>query len=226
MTGLDAIIITVYLLCVGAVFLRAFSSLIQAKVSIQFERASLERQLQAQNLHNWVKINFKLADRYELDELQELELSVENTSSERTIYIDWDSSSAIDPDGRAQRIVRLTPGTTFDVLSSQVFSAIAPGKTLKEKFTVESALKRDPAIGTLKPVGGLVDLSKLKPDPKKKISPSQNTLLTARFSIRLGLRVGTGEARTSQNPFYILNCEFIAKQLPWTANLPWNQKKK
>jgi hypothetical protein len=222
MTGLDWIVIVVYLICVSAVLLRAFSSLLAEKILIQLDQNFLKNQLESQNLENRVGFKFFLEPQYDLDQFRVLEVRVQNQSPNQTLYIDWDYSALIDAQGREQRLVRLPPGMTLDLLPAQVFSVIAPGKTLQEKFTAESALKRAGETGPLKPAQVMVNLDSLKPKPKKQVSPKAK-LPALTFTVQFALRFGMGEHNLGNLPLYLVNCQFMASVLPWVVNIPWNK---
>ncbi|MCT7986591.1 hypothetical protein NG796_25295 [Laspinema sp. A4] len=224
MTGLDWIVIAVYLICVSAVLLRAFSSLLAEKVIIKLDENFLQNQLESQNLESRVRFKFFLAPQYDLDQFRVLEVSVQNQSPSQTLYIDWDYSALIDAQGREQRLIRLPPGMTFDLLPTQVFSVIAPGKTLQEKFTAESALKREGETGLLKPDQVMVNLASLKPNPRKQVSPKAE-LPSLTFTLQFALRFGMGEHNRSNLPLYLVNCQFRASVLPWVVNIPWNKRR-
>ncbi|MBO0347604.1 hypothetical protein J0895_00465 [Phormidium pseudopriestleyi FRX01] len=224
MTGLDWIVIAVYLICVSAVLLRAFSSLLAEKVLIKLDENFLKNQLETQNLENRVRFKFFLAPQYDLDQFRVIEVSVQNQSPNQTLYIDWDYSALIDAQGREQRLVRLPPGMTFDLLPAQVFSVIAPGKTLQEVFTAESALKREGEIGPLKPDRVMLNLASLKPNPRKQVSPKAE-LPCLTFTIQFALRFGMGEHNLGNLPLYLVNCRFQASVLPWVVNIPWNKRR-
>lgn len=224
MTGLDWIVIAVYLICVSAVLLRAFSSLLAEKVIIKIDENLLKNQLASQNLETQVRFKFFLAAQYDLDQFRVLEVSVQNQSPNHTLYIDWDYSALIDAQGREQRLIRLPPGMTFDLLPTQVFSVIAPGKTLQEKFTAESALQRDGETGLLKPDRVMVNLASLKPNPRKQVSPKAE-LPSVTFTLQFALRFGLGEHNRGNLPLYLVNCQFIASVLPWVVNIPWNKRR-
>ena len=224
MTGLDWIVIGVYLICVSAVLLRAFSSLLAEKIIIRLDDNFLKNQLESQKLENRVRFKFFLARQYDLDQFRVLEVSLENQSPNQTLYIDWDYSALIDAQGREQRLVRLPPGMTFDLLPAQVFSVIAPGKTIQELFTAESALKREGEIGPLKPDGVMVNLASLKPNPRKQVSPKAE-LPCLTFTLQFALRFGMGEHNLGNLPLYLVNCRFVASVLPWVVNIPWNKRR-
>ncbi|AFY81010.1 hypothetical protein [Oscillatoria acuminata] len=224
MTGLDWIVIAVYLICVSSVLLRAFSSLLAEKILIKLDENFLKNQLQSQNLENRVQFKFFLAAQYDLDQLRVIEVSVQNQSPNQTLYIDWDYCALIDAQGREQRLVRLPPGMTFDLLPAQVVSVIAPGKTLQETFTAESALKREQETGPLKPDRVMLNLASLKPNPRKQVSPKAE-LPCLNFTLQFALRFGMGEHNLGNLPLYLVNCRFVASVLPWVVNIPWNKRR-
>ncbi|GAB4276013.1 MAG: hypothetical protein Fur0025_00760 [Oscillatoriaceae cyanobacterium] len=185
------------------------ASLWEDEVKIELNRTDLKIQLADNGLESAVGINFKLAEKYQLkDELKNLDVEIKNTSN-RDLYVDWDYSSFVDAAGRSQRLVRLTPGMSFDLLPPQVFSTIAPGKTLKEKLTAESTLKRDQETSLLTGAAPLIEFSKFKSNSKQKSAPSSFT-----FALRLALRHADVQNSFSGNRFHVINCEFTAKKLP------------
>ncbi len=209
MTGIDWIILTFYGGCVAMVVVGMLASLWDPEVKIELNRSDLNAQLADNGLASAVGINFKLAEKYQLkDELKHLDVEIKNTSN-RDLYVDWDYSSFVDAAGRSQRLVRLTPGMSFDLLPPQVFSTIAPGKTLKEKLTAESTLKRDQDTSLLTGAAPLIEFSKFKSTPKQKSSPVSFT-----FALRLALRQVDVQSSFTGNRFHVINCEFTAKKLP------------
>ena len=209
MTGIDWIILTFYGGCVAMVVVGMLASLWEDEVKIELNRTDLKTQLADNGLESAVGINFKLAEKYQLkDELKNLDVEIKNTSN-RDLYVDWDYSSFVDAAGRSQRLVRLTPGMSLDLLPPQVFSTIAPGKTLKEKLTAESTLKRDQQTSVLTGAAPLIEFSKFKSNSKQKSAPSSFT-----FALRLALRHADVQNSFSGNRFHVINCEFTAKKLP------------
>jgi hypothetical protein len=223
MTGLDWIVIAVYLICVSSVLLRVFSSLLAEKIVIKVDENFLKNQLESQKIENRVQFKFFLAPQYDFDQFRIMEVSIQNQTSNQTLYIDWDYCALIDTQGREQRLVRLPPGMTFDLLPAQVFSVIVPGKTLQEKFTAESALSRETEMGPLKPNRVMLNLSPLRPNPRKQVSPKMS-LPCMTFTIQFALRFGRGEHNLTNLPLYLVNCQFVASLLPWVVNIPWNKR--
>lgn len=209
MTGIDWIILTFYGGCVAMVVVGMLASLWAPEVKIELNRSALNAQLAENGLESVVGMNFKLAEKYQLkDDLKHLDVEIKNTSNQ-DLYVDWDYSSFVDASGRSQRLVRLTPGMSFDLLPPQVFSTIAPGKTLKEKLTAESTLKRDKETSVLTGADPLIEFSKFKSNPKQKSTTTSFT-----FALRLALRQVDDQSSFSGNRFHVINCEFTAKKLP------------
>jgi len=212
MNQFDLLILAIYIICVTYVINEAIKSL-DARFTVRFESDDLKQQLQEQNLQDTIGVGFGLASRYtKPDELQRLPIIISNRSSRYSIYVDWDHSSFTDFDGRSRRVIRLMPGLTTDLFQPQVFSAIAPGKTLKEAVTAEDALKRE--SDAVKIGGPLVNLGSLRTAADKK-----------EFSLRLVLRVYDPTGGGGDDRFHALSCKFAVRRLPWTDALPWKHLK-
>jgi hypothetical protein len=212
MNQVDLLILAIYIICVTYVINEAIKSL-DARFTVRFESDDLKQQLQEQNLQDTIGVGFGLASRYtKPDELQRLPIIISNRSSRYSIYVDWDHSSFTDFDGRSRRVIRLMPGLTTDLFQPQVFSAIAPGKTLKEAVTAEDALKRE--SDAVKIGGPLVNLGSLRTAADKK-----------EFSLRLVLRVYDPTGGGGDDRFHALSCKFAVRRLPWTDALPWKHLK-
>ncbi|MBD1860454.1 MULTISPECIES: hypothetical protein [Trichocoleus] len=214
MNQFDLLILAIYIICVTYVINEAIKSL-DARFTVRFEPDDLKQQLQEQNLQDTLGVGFGLAARYtKPDELQKLPIIISNRSSRYSIYVDWDHSSFADFDGRSRRVIRLMPGLTTDLFQPQVFSVIAPGKTLKEAVTAEDTLKRESDAGAVKVGAPLVNLASLKTAMDKK-----------EFSLRLVLRVFDPVGGGGGDRFHVLSCKFTARRLPWTDALPWKHLK-
>jgi hypothetical protein len=221
MTEIDLLILVIYFLWIASVLYQAFSSL-EERVTIHFNREFLEQQLQTYEIGDRIAIKFKLKKSYQLNDLHDLKLEIQNQSDRQTLYLDWDASSLTDIEGRSQRIIRLIPSYSFEILHAQVSSAIAPTETFAEKFTAESALTRDAETQTLQPTRPWFDLVELKKDRKKRkiyedFIEGKKTLT---FAVHLTLR-WVDPAMTLQNsrPYY-LSCHFTINKLPWTVAIP------
>nr|WP_290227200.1 hypothetical protein [Trichocoleus desertorum] len=212
MNQFDLLILAIYIICVTYVINEAIKSL-DARFTVRFESDDLKQQLQDQNLQDTIGVGFGLASRYtKPDELQKLPIIISNRSSRYSIYVDWDHSSFTDFGGRSRRVIRLMPGLTTDLFQPQVFSVIAPGKTLQEAVTAEDVLKRE--ADAVKVGGPLVNLGSLKTAADKK-----------EFSLRLVLRVFDPVGGGGGDRFHSLSCKFAARRLPWTDALPWKHLK-
>jgi hypothetical protein len=229
MTELDFVLFTVYLLCITYVFYQIVNSF-NDEFRISLEQDDLNQQLEVLNLKDILSVSFKFDTHYEFDKLKELAISINNKSQDYPIYVDWDYCSLTDLDGRSRRVTRLPPGTTLDLFQSQVFSVIAPGKTLKEKIASEDMLARKGDAGLMIVDKTLIDLS--KPDPKKSSEAQRkrykdfmDSKIELQFSLYLAMRLaGPNTAPTGDRTRLV--CTFTLTKLDWTAGLPWNPRKK
>ncbi len=228
MTDLDYVLLTIYLLCITYVFYEIVNSF-NDEFKIRLEEGDLNEQLQALNLQDIVNVSFKFDTHYEFDKLKDLAISINNKSEDYPIYIDWDYCSITDLDGRSRRVTRLPPGSTLDLFQNQVFSVIAPGKTLKEKIASEDMLARKGDEGLLVAEKTIVDLT--KPDPKKSSEAQQKRYKNfmdgkeeLKFALYLAMRLAGPNTSPTGDRTRII-CNLTITKLDWTAGLPWNPRK-
>lgn len=214
MSDTELLILTLYTIGVAFVLYKAITS-VGEQVEIGFNADSIKKQLADQNIDNLMEIRFELPPKRPLDDVRDLDISIKNNSTNQTIYVEWDRSCLVNLNGRSQRIVRLAPGMTYDLLNPQVFSVIAPSKTLREKVTVEDVLKRDSKTDLFQLDGPLI----AKPRAPIPLPPS------FKFFLRLVVRLSDPLRGFPLKRHYFLECEFTVTRLPWTANLPWNLKR-
>ncbi len=228
MTELDFVLLTVYFLCITYVLYEVIDSF-NDEFTIRLDQKELDQYLQSLNLQDIVSVSFKFDTHYEFDKLKELSISINNKSDDYPIYIDWDDCSVTDLDGRSRRVTRLPPGTTLDLFQNQVFSVIAPGKTLKEKIASEDMLARLGDNGLLVAEKTIIDLT--KPDPKKSSEPQRKRYkdfvdrqIELKFSLYLAMRLKGSKTFPTGDRTRVL-CNFTLTKLNWTAGLPWNPRK-
>ena len=187
----NILILTIYFIVVALVFNRAFQSL-DKLVNFETDTAYLNKQLSENKLQEILNVKFSFADKYELDELKRLSMSIENKSKDVFVEIDWKQCFISDFDKRIRRAIRVIPGKNEAVAQSP--STILPGQTLKEQIS-------DEKIGS--PLF----------DPKKLQAAADQTDY---FYLRLSLKISEANAGgRSCN----LRCQFIAKNLPWQKAL-------
>ncbi|AKG22508.1 hypothetical protein [Calothrix sp. 336/3] len=228
----NLVYLTLYIIGVLYTFNRMIES-IDEKIQFSFDKASVDKQLQEQELQNDVGIGFRFNTFYDIDELKELSLSVENKSQNIAIYVDWDNSSlVVEHDKQSRRVIRKSPDITRDLAVLQSPSLVAPGKTLSQVVTAEDVFQRDKESGTYKVNSPLVNISKLKSGqkPQKKMyNDFMEERRTFEFSLQLVLRLSEVRLGLAPGvnvpPMCIVNCPFTIKKLPWTYALPWNKKK-
>lgn len=228
MTEIDFVLLTVYLLCITYVLYEIVNSF-NDEFTIRLDQKELDQYLQSLNLQDTVSVSFKFDTHYEFDKLKELSISINNKSEDYPICIDWDYCSITDLDGRSRRATRLPPGSTLDLFQNQVFSVIAPGKTLKEKIASEDMLARKGDAGLLVAEKTIVDLT--KPDPKKSSEAQRKryqafmeSKIELKFALYLAMRLAGPNTSPTGDRTRIL-CNFILTKLDWSAGLPWNPRK-
>ncbi len=229
MTDLDFVLLTVYLLCITYVLYEIINSF-NDEFTIRLDQKELDQYLESHNLQDVVNVSFKFDTHYEFHTLKELAISINNKSEDYPIYVDWDYCSVTDLEGRSRRVTRLPPGSTLDLFQNQVFSVIAPGKTLKEKIASEDMLARTGESGFLATEKTIVDLT--KPDPKKSSEAQReryknfmNKKIELKFALYLAMRLAGPNTSPTGDRTRVL-CNFTLTKLNWTAGLPWNPRKK
>jgi hypothetical protein len=229
MNELNYLLLTIYFLCVSLVLLRIANSF-NDEFTIRLDQKDLDQQLEDYKLKDAVEVKFKFDNRYEFHKLEKLAITVSNKSAKLPIYVDWDYSSLTDLDGRSRRVTRLVPGNTLDLFQTQVFSVIAPTRSLQEAIVAEDMLARkgddgEVAIGDKKTLIDMKEPDKKAPDAKKKrYRDFMDGKINYEFYLDLVMRIvhseeDLGGSRTR------LHCKFIIQKLDWTAGLPWNPKK-
>ncbi|MGV0026425.1 hypothetical protein [Phormidesmis priestleyi] len=229
MTDLDFVLLTVYLLCVTFVLYKIVDSF-NDEFKIELNDDDLKQHLATHNLTEILSISFKFDTHYEFDKLDRLAISINNKSQDSPIYIDWDYCSLTDLDGRSRRVTRIPPGNTIDLSQNQVFSVIAPGRTLKETIVAEDMLARKGDDGAMEIIKTIIDLNK----PDKKASKKQKERykefvegnIKLYFSLYLTLRLTGPNTISPTGDRTQVICNFTLTKLDWTAGLPWNPRKK
>ncbi len=226
MKDLDFVLLIIYLTCTTYVLVPMIFALFNEQVEITFDKQYLQNQLESQLLQNVVNIEFRMKPRYERTALpSSVDIIIQNISQHQWVYLDWDYSCLISVDGESKRLVRVPPGSTFDLLPPQMPTVLSPGTRFKEKLSSEAALTRDPETGALKLDGALINLARLNKDKrrgKKFMRLSRLLKEPAKFYIRLALRVEDKFQGSSRINFYTINNLFLVKKVPWVQQLPWN----
>ncbi|KAM3090309.1 hypothetical protein ACKFKG_29785 [Phormidesmis sp. 146-35] len=230
MTELDFVLLTVYLLCVTYVLYQIVDSF-NDEFHIALNDDELKQHLAAHNLSEILGVSFKFDSHYEFHTLKQLAISINNKSQDHPIYIDWDYCSMTDLDGRSRRVTRLPPGTTLDLSQTQVFSVIAPGRTLKEAIVAEDMLTRKGDDGAMDIAKTIINLE--KPDPKKSTEAQRKRYKNfmemkepVKFSLYLTMRLTGPNTISPTGDRTQVICTFTLTKLDWTAGLPWNPRKK
>ncbi len=196
------------------------------QLEIIFERDYLQKQLESQLLKEVISIEFKMKPRYDRTALpSSVDIIIKNISQHQWIYLEWDYSCLISVDGESKRLVRVPPGSTYDLLPSQMFTVLSPGTRFKEKLSSEAALTRDPETGTLKLDGALINLARLNKDKrrrKKFMRLSRLLKEPAKFYIRLSIRIEDKSQGNYKSAFYMIDNLFLVKKVHWVQQLPWN----
>ncbi|MBH8566080.1 hypothetical protein I8748_28645 [Nostoc sp. CENA67] len=227
----NLVVLTLYIIGVSFVFNRMVES-IDDRIKFEFKKGSVDDQLKEQNLQDQIGVSFKFDNSHSLGnpdkELKELSVSIENKSDNIAIYVDWDNSALIvDYSKQSYRVIRKSPDVTRDLGVPQIFSVIAPKKTLSETVTAENVFKLEDKI--YKPSSPLINITALQKSQKKLYNDFMNQRAELTFSLQLVMRLS--ELRVGLTPganvppVCIINCPFTVKKLPWTYALPWNKKK-
>jgi hypothetical protein len=230
-TDQNLVVLTIYIIGVSYTFNRMIES-IDDKVKYEFKSGKVNEQLTEQNLKDQIGISFKFNSSYSLDDVKELQVSIENKSDNLAVYVDWENST-LEYNKQSRRIIRISPYLTRDLAIPQTPSLITPQKSISEKVTAEDVLELDPVGGTYsakKPLINIPGLSKGGPPQKKLYNDFMNRGKELEFSLQLVLRVSEMRVGIAPGmnipPMYVINCPFTIKKLPWTYALPWNKKKK
>lgn len=228
MTELDFVLLTVYFLCVTYVLYQIVNSF-NDEFMIWLDDDDLKQQFTDQALSDAIGISFKFNNRYEFDNLDKLQIRITNKSSDRALYVDWDYCALTDQyePRRSRRVTRAVPGAPTDLFQRQVFSVIAPGKTLMEDLFAEDMMSRKDGSSAVQASKTVLDFSepnKKAPEAKKKLYKSfMSGRENFQFELDLVLRfVGFGTSPMGDRIRIV--CRFNVRKLDWTAGLPWNPK--
>ncbi|MBP0021923.1 MAG: hypothetical protein J7647_30750 [Cyanobacteria bacterium SBLK] len=201
------LVLVVYLIIAARVFYAMWLDLDEF-ISVDFDSASLNEQLQLQQLQDAIAIAFKFKSCYKPDQLKTLSMTVANKTDARTIYVNWERCNLTDFQGMAQRIIRIVPGLS-DLSQGQTYSLMAPTQGLAAQLTVESAMKATDK--------GLVVASPLF---------SKSSLLGAakgekRFTVRLVIEVAAPTVGHRVGSVHALLCHFIVRKTPKRKTMYW-----
>jgi len=219
MKSLDVVIVMVYLLAVVYVLYQAWQHLLNSLedvTTIQFERDSFEQQLTEKNLKGIVDIQFGFDGKYKFDQPKDLSLTIKNQSPLYTIEVDWDRSSITDIGGRSRRMIRLTPDRRLSLYDRQVFSTIAPGKSLREKVTAEDLLKLNPEKGTMDPSAPLFSISPLN-------APFMASKAALKISVQIALRLLDMTTALNDARYTAVTCDLAMRKIPKSDLFPWKK---
>ncbi len=229
----NLLVLTFYIIGIAYTINRMIES-IADKINFTLQKAVVDQQLKEQEIADDVGISFKLAATYELSELKELLMFVENKSKNLAVYVDWDNCTiVIKHSKQSMRVIRKSPDITRDLGVPQTPSLVAPEKTLTMSITSENAFTRDKDTGVYAATKPIVDIASLEKNPVKAnrilFKKFMNEETTLEFSLQLVLRIS--EVRvglqpgSNKPPMCIVTCPFTIRKLPWTYALPWNKKR-
>lgn len=211
MTEQDLLILVVYILSLVFVYNNALDSL-KDIIAVEFDAPFVQQQIVTQELSNLVAIKGEAGGKV-LSAVKEIALSIENKSPDRLLYVVWDQCVINDFNRRSRRVIRLSPGTTLDLMQHQAYSTIAPGQTLKEKITAEDVLKRNKDTQALEIDKPLFD----NKDLQKAWTGGE-----AKFSLILILQSDT--PGVSLDSPHLLVCQFRIVKTSWTKAITWKPK--
>ncbi|MCC5636459.1 hypothetical protein LC593_11420 [Nostoc sp. CHAB 5844] len=229
----NLVVLTLYIIGVTYTFNRMIES-IDDKIKYVYKGGVVDEQLTEQELKDQIGISFKLNSSYSLEDLKELQISIENKSDNLAVYVDWENSTlVVEHSKQSRRVIRISPYLTRDLAIPQTPSLITPKKTLTEKVTAEDILEFDSVAGTYSAKKPIINITGLKngPPPQKKLyNDFMNRGKELEFSLQLVLRISDVRVGIAPGinipPMHLINCPFTIKKLPWTYALPWNKKKK
>jgi len=227
----NLVVLTLYIIGVSYTFNRMIES-IDDKIKYEYKGGAVNDQLTEQELKDQIGIGVKFNSSYSIDELKELQVSIENKSDNLAVYVDWENSTlVVEHSKQSRRVIRISPYLTRDLAIPQTPSLITPKKSLSEKITAEDVLELDVTTGTYSAKKPLINISGLEKGPQKKLyNDFMNRGKELEFSLQLVLRISDVRVGIAPGinipPMYLINCPFTIKKLPWTYALPWNKKKK
>ena len=205
----NLLIFSVYLLSVAYIFSKIASDL-QEFISLKFDQDFLDEQLKAQNLQDCLGIKFSLRDLYKPEQVRDLEITIENKSVGKSLYVDWEQSTLTNLSGESRRLIRLVPGMNVDLSQSQVCGIVAPTQTLTEQVVAEESL-RNTDEGTLEVICPLFRSDKLQAAARTG----------APFTLRLILELADPTVGMRGGSLHALNCNFFVSKTPWRRTIPW-----
>jgi hypothetical protein len=214
MDQVNLITLIVYFTALFLILYRIFYSIL-GLVTIRVDQEALTRQLTQYELEEGLEINFDFADKYKLEPLEELTISIHNKFPDQSLYINWDQCTLTDFKKHSHRVIRFNSKLLVDIFLAQVFSVIGSEQTLEAKITSEDVLKRNEK-GDLEIVDPLFDQKTLKEASEKG----------NRFTLQLIFQIIEAGVNPRNRPIFILKCEFIIEQMPWQQALIWKPKKK
>ncbi|MBD2439353.1 hypothetical protein [Nostoc sp. FACHB-110] len=227
----NLVVLTLYIIGVSYTFNRMIES-IDDKVKYEFKGAKFTEDSTEQNLQDQIGISFKLNSSYSLDDVKELQVTIENKSDNLAVYVDWENCT-LEYNKQSRRVIRLSPSLTRDLAIPQTPTLVTPKKSITEKVTAEDVLEFDATAGTYSAKKPIVNIGGLKnggPPQKKLYNDFMNRGKELEFSLQLVLRVSDFRVGIAPGvnipPTHLIDCPFIIKKLPWTYALPWNKKKK
>ena len=201
-----------------------------------------ETKLADSELKDKINVKFKFDKRYvfNLDDAakdkqpKDLTITIENKSKNSSIFVDWESCSLTDQEGRSRRVIRLTPDKRLEDLSQrQVPSVVAPGRNLKEKITAEDLLKLNAESNTLEPSSPIININGLKKASENKRTPKFikemyanfiNRKAPLKFSLYLSIQFSQIKTGVRDERWHVIRCDFEVEKRPWTDYLPYQKK--
>ncbi|MCX7596256.1 MAG: hypothetical protein N2235_21365 [Fischerella sp.] len=233
----NLIFLTLYIIGVTYTFTKMIES-IDDKIKYIFNKEDVDEQLKAQNLQDDIGISFRFTPTYDIEAskkpLKELTVNIENKSSNRTLYVDWDNCSLIVGHSKqSQRVIRMSPGVTRDLAVPQIPSVIPPASTLTAMVATEDNIGLDDLKKVYKANSPLINISGLEKSPlkvkRKLFKDFIERKVDLDFSLRLILRrselpIGVAEGE-NKPPVCDVKCHFTIKKLPWSYAMPWNRRR-
>ncbi|MEO0432317.1 MAG: hypothetical protein AAF151_11540 [Cyanobacteria bacterium J06656_5] len=150
--------------------------------------------------------------------IKDLNINIQNTTSDAQVFIDWDKSSITSGKARrTQRVIRSGVPITGGLPRAQLLSVVNPGETFIAQVTGENCLGFDPESQTLKAKRSLVEMLDVAEyitdmmELNMKLGDIEDVAPTLAYGLRLmiGIRQITYQQQ-SQTTYLMLPFEFKA----------------
>ncbi|NEO29295.1 MAG: hypothetical protein F6K36_02340 [Symploca sp. SIO3C6] len=181
-------------------------------VTVEADKEELNRQLEEDNLKNFIEVKFKFKPGYHLEkmdkELENIPVEIANKSQQHKIELFWDDSSISNLKKKSGRLIRKTDNMD-ETPQEQVNTTILPGQAIEAKLSDEKLVS---------------PLHSKNVSVKKKSNLDSERLLklealTANnFHVQLVFNIADQKANPKdgkQQRFCVLRCPLSVKRVHW-----------